>query len=82
MSRRTRSQGPEPQPRHDNDAAAHPQPSDVEPPESSTGLAVHRVGGWRQLPNAQPEQVMAWRIKLPDDAGDLGPADPDPTATK
>ena len=35
----------------------------AEPPESSTGLAVHRVGGWRQLANAAPEKVNAWRLK-------------------
>ena len=49
---------------HYSDEPAQDSGEDVaEPPESSTGLAVHRVGGWRQLPNAAPDKVYAWRIK-------------------
>lgn len=64
-SRRTSSSGDGPRPRYSDEPASTPEDDNAEPPESSTGLAVHRVGGWRQLPNAAPEQVMGWRIKPP-----------------
>jgi hypothetical protein len=52
-----------PRPRHSDNLVSGSGEEVPEPPESSTGLAVHRVGGWRQLPNAAPEKVNAWRIK-------------------